>query len=278
MTTTGDATSPDDHAVDPSSPAPEGDAPDHGIPPSSAASGGGDEDVEHPEHHEIADVLLGGAGEGTGAPGDATAEQLMANAIGGWRGVIDSSLPSTVFLVVYLVNDHQLSSAVWAAVIAGALIAGWRLLRRQSLQQVVSGFIGVAFCAWLASRTGRAEDFYLPGLLLNAAYAVGLAVSCLVGHPLLGYGVGAATGDITGWRSVPEQRRAYTLATWFFVAVFVLRIAVEVPLYLAHAVGPLGVAKLALGWPAFALAAWFSYRLITRARAEAPVPQSSPSD
>ena len=26
---------------------------------------------------------------GTGAPGDATTEQLMANAIGGWRGLVD---------------------------------------------------------------------------------------------------------------------------------------------------------------------------------------------
>jgi Protein of unknown function (DUF3159) len=223
-------------------------------------------------HRELSEALRGGADPGTGAPGDATTEQLMAQAIGGWRGLIDSSVPSTVFLVVYLVDGHQLSAAVWSAVAAGVVISAWRLLRRQSLQQVLSGFIGVAFCAWLASRTGRAEDFYLPGLLLNAAYAVGLSVSCLVGHPLLGYAVGAATGDLTGWRGVPEQRRAYTLATWFFTAVFALRIAVEVPLYLAEAVGPLGVAKLALGWPAFALAAWLSYRVIRKARAEAPLP------
>lgn len=233
---------------------------------------------DHPDHHhELSDVLLGGAGEGTGAPGDATAEELMAQAIGGWRGLVDSSVPSTVFLVVYLVNGHVLTSAVWAAVAAGAVIAVWRLVRRQSLQQVVSGFVGVAFCAWLASRTGNAADFYLPGVLLNVAYAIGLSVSCLVGHPLLGYAVGAATGDVTGWRDVPEQRRAYTLATWMFTAMFALRVVVQVPLYLAHAVGALGVAKLALGWPAFALAAWFSYRLIRKARAEAPVPAHVPA-
>jgi len=229
-------------------------------------------DQDHPQHHhDVAEVLLG-TDEGTGAPGDATTEQLMANAIGGWRGVIDSSLPGAVFLIVYLVNGNKLSQAVWAAVAAGAIIAVLRLVRRQSLQQVVSGFVGIAFCAWLASRTGRAEDFYLPGILLNIAYAVGLSISCLVGHPLLGYGVGAATGDITGWRRVPEQRRAYALSTWFFAAVFATRVAVQVPLYLAGWVGPLGVAKLALGWPLFALAAYLSYRVITRARAEAPIP------
>ncbi len=222
-------------------------------------------------HHDVAEVLLG-TDEGTGAPGDATTEQLMANAIGGWRGLVDSSVPGAVFLIVYLVNGNKLSQAVWAAVAAGAVIAVLRLVRRQSLQQVVSGFVGIAFCAWLASRTGKAEDFYLPGILINIAYAVGLSVSCIVGHPLLGYGVGAATGDITGWRRVPEQRRAYSLATWFFAAVFATRVAVQVPLYLAGWVGPLGVAKLALGWPLFALAAYLSYRVITKARREAPIP------
>jgi len=227
--------------------------------------------AEEHHHHDVTEVLLG-TDEGTGAPGDATAEQLMANAIGGWRGLIDSSLPGAVFLIVYVVNGNKLSQAVWAAVAAGAVIAVLRLVRRQSLQQVVSGFVGIAFCAWLASRTGRAEDFYLPGILINIAYAVGLSVSCLVGHPLLGYGVGAATGDVSGWRTVPEQRRAYSLATWFFAAVFATRVVVQVPLYLAGWVGPLGVAKLALGWPLFALAAYLSYRVITRARHEAPIP------
>ena len=222
-------------------------------------------------HHDVAEVLLG-TDEGTGAPGDATTEQLMANAIGGWRGLIDSSVPGAVFLVVYVADGNQLTPAVWAAVGAGALIAVLRLARRQSLQQVASGFVGIAFCAWLASRTGRAEDFYLPGILINIAYAVGLSVSCVVGHPLLGYGVGAATGDLTGWRAVPEQRRAYSLATWIFAAVFAVRVVVQVPLYLAGWVGPLGIAKLALGWPLFALAAYLSYRVIAKARREAPVP------
>jgi hypothetical protein len=222
------------------------------------------------EHHVVAEALhLDG---GTGGAGDATTEQLMANAIGGWRGLVDGSLPSLVFLIVFLVSGQKLMPAVWGAVVAGALIAILRLVRRQSLQQVLSGFIGVAFCAWFASRTGNAEDFYLPGLLINVAYGTVLAISCLIGHPILGYGVGAATGDVSGWRRVPEQRRAYALATWFFVGVFALRLVVQVPLYLAGAVGALGTMKLFMGWPLFALAAFLSFRVITRARAEAPVP------
>jgi hypothetical protein len=227
-----------------------------------------------PPHHELAETLLGGVDEGTGAPGDATTEQLLARSIGGWRGLFDSGLPGLVFVVVYLVDGRALTPAVWAAVASGAVIAAIRLVRRESLQQVLSGFVGIAFCAWFASRTGKAEDFYLPGIVKNAAYGVALAVSCLVGHPLLGYAVGAATGDVSGWRRVPEQRRAYAIATWFFVAVFALRVAIQVPLYLAGAVGPLGVINLFIGWPLFALAAYLAYRVIRRARDEAPVPRA----
>ncbi len=230
----------------------------------------------HEHHHRDAAEILEGAPAGTGKPGDATTEQLMANAIGGWRGLVDSSLPGAVFLIVYVIDGNVLATAVWSAVAAGALIAVLRLVRRESLQQVVSGFIGIAFCAWLATRTGKAEDFYLPGLLFSIGYAIVLATSCLVGHPLLGYGVGAATGDISGWRAVPEQRRAYTLATWFFVAVFGVRLAVQLPLYFAGAVGALGVAKLAMGWPLLALAAYFSYRVIRKARADAPASSQEP--
>jgi hypothetical protein len=242
------------------------------------AEGRPDEQPHEQHHHEFTETLLGGVDEGTGEPGDATTEQLLARSIGGWRGLFDSGLPGLVFVVVYVINGHALTPAVWAAVAAGAVIAVIRLIRRESLQQVLSGFIGIAFCAWFASRTGKAEDFYLPGIVKNAAYGVALAVSCLVGHPLIGYAVGAATGDITGWRRVPEQRRAYALATWFFVAVFALRVAIQVPLYLAGAVGPLGVINLFIGWPLFALAAYLSYRVIRRARLEAPVPYEAEAE
>jgi hypothetical protein len=220
--------------------------------------------------------MLEGVPAGTGQPGDATTEQLMASAIGGWRGLVDSSLPGAVFILVFLLSGSNLARSIWAAVAAGVVIAILRLVRRESLQQVISGFIGVAFAAWLASRTGKAENFYLPGLLTNAAYGLGLAISCLVGHPLLGYGVGGATGDLTGWRKVPEQRRAYALATWMFVGLFALRILIEGPLYLAGNVAALGIFKLVLGWPAFALSAFMAYRVIRKARQDAPVPNQLP--
>ena len=245
-----------------------------------APTDGTDADPVEPEqhhHHDVTEVLLG-TDEGTGAPGDATIEQLMTESIGGWRGLFDTSFPSLVYLIAYTVSGKTVSTAVWAALAAGALLAVERLIRRKSVRQVVSGLPLLLLSAWLTSRSGRAEDFYLPGLWLGAATAIGLAVSALVGHPIVGYAVGAFTGDLVGWREVPEQRRAASLATWFFVATYALRIVVKLPLYWSGNVEALGTVGLIMGWPLLALSAYLSYLVIRKARRDAPVPPRSTDD
>ncbi len=191
----------------------------------------------------------------------------LAAAIGGWRGIIDSSLPSLVFIITYLVTSQNLTIALWCALGAGAAIAIWRLLRRQSLQQVLGGFGGVALSAFIAGKTGNAVDFFLPGLLINLAYGSAFALSNLVRWPLIGLGVGAATGDISGWRNDPQLRRTYVIATWLWAGMFAFKLAVQLPLYFAEMVGALGVAKIVLGWPLMLLVGLVTYRLVKPALA-----------
>lgn len=201
--------------------------------------------------------------------GDIPAERAMLErALGGRRGMIDSSVPTLVFLVAYAVTGNKLTTAIWAAVIAGAVIAGVRLVRRESVQQVVTGFAGVAISAFFASRTGEAKNYYVPGILTNAAYGVALLVSVLVGWPLIGVVVGLLTREGTAWRSNPPLRRAYAAATWIWVGVFAFRSAVQVPLYMMsnsdnpQALNTLGVAKIVMGAPLYLLAAYLTYRVL----------------
>ena len=115
--------------------------------------------------------------------------------------------------------------------------------------------------------TGRAEDFFLPGLLINAAYAAGYAISILVGCPLLGVIIGSVTGQGMAWRKDPAQVRMYARASWLWVGLFLLRLAVQLPLYLAGAVVALGTARVAMGIPLFALGIWLSWLVIRREHA-----------
>lgn len=194
---------------------------------------------------------------------DAPAERkLLTQAIGGWRGVIDSGLPAAAFITIYSLNGQQLMPAVWSAVALAGLITILRIVRREPLTQVIGGFLGVAVSALVASRTGQAEDFFLPGLLVNAGYFLANLVSILVGWPLLGLLMGVWTGSLTAWRGNAAQRRAAAAATWIWVGVFGLRLAVQVPLYLAGATTALGIAKIVMGWPLFLLAAWLTFLVL----------------
>ena len=74
-------------------------------------------------------------------PAEVRAEALLLErAIGGWRGVIDSGLPTAVFVIAYVVTGGTLRTSLIAAIAAGVLIVGWRLIRREKLGQVASEF------------------------------------------------------------------------------------------------------------------------------------------
>ncbi len=189
---------------------------------------------------------------------------LLERAIGGWRGVFDSAAPSLIYLLVYL-PTHHLVWAVTAAVLTGVGIAIWRISAKRSTMQIAGGLVGVAISAVITLTSHQARGFFLYGMIGNAVYGTAFLISLLVGKPLVGYIVGAATGDLTGWLRDKELRRVYAAATWIWVFLFGIRLAVRVPLYLASAVGWLGVTGIIMGWPLYLLAGWFSYLLLAPA-------------
>lgn len=192
----------------------------------------------------------------------AAAEELLGKALGGWRGLLDSGLPTAVFLLVWTVTGNDLNVAVGAALAVAVVLAALRLVQRRSTQQVISGLIGVGVAAWFSHRTGKAEDFFLPGLLTNLAYAAGIALSIAIKHPAVGYVIGALQGDFGGWRADPKLLAKYRLISWWWVGMFSLRLLVQVPLYLAGLTQLLGTAKLIMGWPLYLATAYVTYRAV----------------
>ena len=178
--------------------------------------------------------------------------------------LLDAGLPLALFTVVYAAAGRDLAIALWAALGAGVVLAAVRLVRREPLQNVVAGFVGLALAVFVSARTGRAEDVFLPGLLINVGYGLAYLVSILVRWPLLGVFVGLVTGQGTSWRRDPALLRAYTRASALWVAMFALRLAVQVPLYLAgeEHLGWLAGARLVMSWPLFLLVAYLSWLII----------------
>jgi uncharacterized protein DUF3159 len=195
--------------------------------------------------------------------------------VGGARGVIESVLPYTVFSLVYAMTKNLQTSIVAAAAPLVVLIV-WRLIAREPLTQAFSGVLGIALGAFFAHRSGKAADFFLPNILKNLGFAALYAVSNLVRWPLIGVVIGPMVGEMFAWRDDARRYAAYWWVTWIWVGLFLVRLAVQVPLYLADNVTLLGTLNgLVLGIPLFALTIWFSW-LVLRSVPLAKPPEPTP--
>ena len=162
--------------------------------------------------------------------------------------MLESAVPTIGFTLTWILT-HQLRTALIVAGAAAGLLLVVRLARREPVQYVLNAIVGVAIAAVFALRSGRAEDAFLPGILYNAGYAVVLGGSVLLRWPLVGFALGAVSGDPTGWRADPAVVRLCSRLTLLLAAPCVLRVIVQYPLWAAGEVGWLGAAKITLGWP-----------------------------
>ncbi|GAA0804522.1 DUF3159 domain-containing protein [Spirilliplanes yamanashiensis] len=176
-------------------------------------------------------------------------DESLADLLGGRRGAVDASVPPVAFAVGYLAAPDRLWVAVVAALVAGVVVAGWRLFRGRRPRAVVLGLLGTAVAAIVVLRTGRAEDFFLVQLAANAASALVFLASVAVRWPLLGVMLGLALGQRARWRRDPALLRAYDRGSLVWAAQYALRVVVFLPLWLAGQVVALAVARVAMTWP-----------------------------
>lgn len=220
-----------------------------------------------------------------GSPAPARMAQAVAPefslgaSIGGVRGLLEAVLPVTVFSLVYGVTQ-DLRVSVVAALVPAAVLAAWRVVQREPLTQALSGLVAIGLGAYLAHRSGRAQDYFLPTIWKNVAFLAVYLVSALVRWPVVGLVLAPVLGENLAWRADPARRRAYTQVTLIWAAMFALRLAVQVPLFLAGKVSVLGAANVPLGLPLFALVVWLSWLVLRRVpvtRTETTTPLDQPA-
>lgn len=189
----------------------------------------------------------------------------LREVLGGRAGAVDATLPVIAFVAAFTLAG---GSVVWgggAAVLVAVAVATVRLARGGRPRAVLLGLLGVAVAALIALYTGRAVDFFAVQIVSNAASALAWAVSIVVRWPLLGIVAGVALRQGTRWRRDPDLVRGYRRASWAWVAQYLVRLAVFVPLYLAGAVVALGIARVALTWPLVTLSVAGSWPLLRSA-------------
>lgn len=211
---------------------------------------------------------------------EAAVRREIAKALGGKRGVLEAAVPTLLFTGTWL-STRQLPWALGVSIVAAVLALLVRLVQRSTVRFAVNALLGIGigwfFVHLSASRGGDANDqalaYFLPGLLYNSAYTVGLTLSNLVNWPIMGFVVGSVSGDPTAWRQDPQVVALCRRLTWLLMVPCLLRVIVQWPLWLAGhyevlapatAIGLLGVLKIAMGWPlqlaSFAAMAWILAR------------------
>ena len=203
------------------------------------------------------------------ATGDKPTAASLFSAIGGVRGVIESTAPGFIFLIVFTMTGELFPSVV-APVIVALLILFTRLIQRIPVLPAISGGIGIALSAGFALFTGRAEDNFVGGFIINSISLTVMLVSIVVRRPLIGVITNLFASD-NPRRDTPLVRRAAYVATLAWAGFFALRLGVQVPLYFAGATSALAATKLLMGIPLYTAMLWITW-LMMRSALAPPAP------
>lgn len=184
---------------------------------------------------------------------DTVRQDTLVSLLGGKRGAFDATAPLVVFILTWLLTGNSIAWGVTASLACAALIAAVRLRQKSKPRAVVLGLLSVCVACLVVIYTGRPQDILLPRILSNAASALVWAAFIIFRRPLLGLIVGAMVGQKTRWRLDPELVRAYSVASWIWVAMYALRVAILTPFWIAdrEVVAVLGgtLAQVLLSWP-----------------------------
>jgi hypothetical protein len=217
------------------------------------------------------------SGIGAVAPGEVPSGSSLLRAVGGIRGILESIIPGLAFLVVYTTTHLLLPSVLVPLAIAVVFIV-LRLVQRSGISQALVGLVLLAISAVFALVSGKPEANFLPGIWINTIFLLVIIASILARWPLIGIIVGFLTSEPTEWRASRPKRRVLFVATWLWAGLFVIRLAIELPLYFTHETGWLAGARLITGVPLYATFLWLTWLLVRTVYSRSTPAGSAPAE
>ena len=195
------------------------------------------------------------------APGETPSGSALLAAMGGIRGLVESILPGLGFLVTYTITQNLLLSVLIPFVLAIAFVV-IRLVSKQPWTSAAAGVLGIGLSAGLALFTGRAEDNFVFGFVINGVFLLVLLVSLAVRWPLIGVIASLVTGEGAAWRDDRAKVKVAVIATVLWCGLFAVRLGAELPFYFAGNTQVLATLKLILGVPLYAGMLWVTWLLV----------------
>jgi len=165
----------------------------------------------------------------------------------GERTLGDSFAPPLLFVAANAVWSLGVAAAI--AIAAGVLVALWRIRNGQQIVYALAGIAAVGFAAFLALRSGRAESYFLPGIVAALAWAVAAFVSIVVKRPLAAWSSWAFRKWPRDWYWRDDVRPAYSRVSWIWFWYFAIRGLGQAWMYVVEQPEILAVWKAVTSWP-----------------------------
>ncbi|MGB3910442.1 MAG: DUF3159 domain-containing protein [Pseudolysinimonas sp.] len=220
-------------------------------------------DDDAPTLREAMSAAARRSGLGKVTPGETPTASALLAAIGGARGLIESIVPGLGFLVTYTITQNLVPSVLAPLGLAVIFIIV-RVVTRQPVTTALAGALGIGISAALALLTGNANDNFVPGFFINGGVLLVMIVSLVARRPFVGVIVGLLLGD-DDWRRNAAKMRVAAVATVLWATLSAVRLAVQVPLYLAGSTEALAATKLVMGVPLYAALLWVTWLLVRTA-------------
>lgn len=139
-------------------------------------------------------------------------------------------LPPLVFVIAN--NLFGLSWGIFAAATTAVILGVLRYLKRESVKYAAGGLLGVLVASAFAYFAGNAANYFLPRIITSGFLFITAVITLLVGRPMAAIASHLSRGWEMAWFLRKDVKPAYVEVTLVWSVLFLIRMVLQLRLYL----------------------------------------------
>lgn len=160
---------------------------------------------------------------------------------------IDSILPPIVFLISNRLFNLQMAAI--NAVLFVFVIGIIRLIKKQTIKYALGGLLLVLIASSMAYITKSAAGYFIPAMINSSILFLVSLISNIIGKPLAAWASHLTRGWSLEWFWRKDIKPAYREVTWFWTLLLLLRLIIQLTLFILGDKSGLTWVNIILGWP-----------------------------
>ncbi len=169
----------------------------------------------------------------------------------------DALLPPLVFVAANAL--FGLDTAVMTALGLAVLLGAVRIIRKHTWLYALGGLLGVSIASALAYLTRSAAGYFIPAIAGSALLLILALGSLAAGKPLAAWASHLTRGWPLEWFWRRDVKPAYREVTLFWAGLILMRLIIQVTLFISGDPTRLAWANALLGWPVIIVVLVLSY-------------------